>query len=642
MSGTTESVRLELLGMMRAWRNGREVILGPPKRCAVLGPLARRLNNRVSLDELIDAVWGDDIPKSAANCVHTYVAGLRKALEPERDRREPGQILISTGSGYELHLEQENVDVEQFFRLHAQARRLSADGRPEAALVAFDQALALWRGRAYATIPGPFAEVERTHLEELRLTVIEERAVVMLALGRHTELAAVLSELVTREPLRERLRWLLMLTLYRCGRQAHALSIYRETRRLLSEELGIEPGIDLRNLHEQILAGGPDLIAPAPAGAPATGGRPLTVSMTAPEREAAAMPRPAQLPPSARGFVGRVREQRLLREVLDHERGDRDDTTNIAVIHGAAGVGKSALTLHVAHQYACRYPDGQLYLDLCAFDPDRDPLSAFSALAYLLRSLGVEEQKLPGDLAGRTALYRSLLHGRRILVVLDDASDPEQVRPLIPNGPACVLITSRRQQSGLVVRDGAHRISLAPLEPQESLELLGYLVGEERLAGRRAEAERLTELCGHFPLALRIMAEQLAADPDLPLDKQVERYGSGRGRLERLAVADDATDSMHSVFAASYFELPADAARMFRVLGRHESPLITLSTAAAMSGTTRGGAERLLEILVDNHLLEAVGQHRYRFPALIGVYAAECAQEEPRPMRSFTLHDYAV
>jgi hypothetical protein len=256
--------------------------------------------------------------------------------------------------------------------------------------------------------------------------------------------------------------------------------------------------------------------------------------------------------------------------------------------------------------------------------------------------MGIDDRNLPGDLAGRTALYRSLLHGRRVLVVLDDASDAEQVRPLIPSGPACVLITSRRQQSGLVVRDGAHRISLAPLEPRESLELLGYLAGKERLVGRHEEAERLTELCGHFPLALRIVAEQLAADPELPLQRQLERYGSGRGRLDRLAVADDATDSLHSVFAASYFELPAEAARMFRILGRCESPLITLSTAASLSGTTRTRAERLLDVLVDNHLLERIGRHRYRFPALIGVYAAECAQEEPRPMRLFTLHDCAV
>jgi DNA-binding SARP family transcriptional activator len=637
MSDAADSVRLELLGMMRAWRHGREVTLGPPKRCAVLGLLARRINNRVSLDEIIDAVWGSDIPKSATNCVHTYVAGLRKSLEPGRSWRESSEIIVSTGGGYALHIEHENVDVELFLRLNAQARRLNAEGRPEAALAAFDQALALWRGEAYANIPGPFADVERTHLKELRLTAVEERAVAMLAVGRHTELAAVLSDLVTKEPLRERLRWLLMLTLYRCGRQAHALSVYRETRRLLNEELGIEPGIDLRTLHEQILAGGLDLVVPAPAGVLSA------VSTAAHERETtASMPRPAQLPPSARGFVGRVHEQARLREVFGQEDGRRSDTTNIAVIHGAAGVGKTALALHVAHEYADRYPDGQLYLDLCAFDPDRDPLSASSALASLLQSMGVDDRNLPGDLAGRTALYRSLLHGRRVLVVLDDASDAEQVRPLIPSGPACVLITSRRQQSGLVVRDGAHRISLAPLEPRESLELLGYLAGKERLVGRHEEAERLTELCGHSPLALRIVAEQLAADPELPLQRQLERYGSGRGRLDRLAVADDATDSLHSVFAASYFELPAEAARMFRILGRCESPLITLSTAASLSGTTRTRAERLLDVLVDNHLLERIGRHRYRFPALIGVYAAECAQEEPRPMRLFTLHDCAV
>jgi DNA-binding SARP family transcriptional activator len=635
MSDTATSVRLELLGMMRAWRHGGEVTLGPPKQCAVLGLLARRINHRVSLDEIIDAVWGSEIPRSAAACVHTYVAGLRRSLEPERSRRDSGDILVSTGGGYVLHIEPENVDVERFLRLHAQARRLNADGRPEQSLAAFDQALGLWRGEAYTNIPGPFAEVERAHLEELRLTAVEEWAVVMLALGRHTELAAVLSDLVAREPLRERLRWLLMLTLYRCGRQAHALAVYRETRRLLSEELGIEPGIDLRTLHEQILAGGPGLAAPLNALSP--------VSLAAVDRkETGPVPRPAQLPTPARGFVGRVAEQARLRQVLDPTSGRRKDRTNVAVIHGAAGVGKTALALHMAHQYADQYPDGQLYIDLCAFDPDRDPLSASSALGSLLRSMGVGDRSLPGDLAGRTALYRSLLNGRRVLVVLDDASDAEQVRPLIPSGPACVLITSRRRQSGLVVRDGAHRISLAPLEPQESLKLLGYLVGLERLAGHRDDAERLAELCGHVPLALRIMAEHLATDPGMPLEEQLRRYGADRDRLDHLTVADDAADSLQSVFAASYLELPPEAARMFRLLGRHESPLITVSVAASLAGVTRGGAERLLDILVDNHLLDTVGRHHYRFPPLIGVFAAECAREEPRPARLFPLHDYAV
>lgn len=622
MSHALEPLRLELLGPMRIWRNGRELEIAAPKQRAVLGLLARRVNDVVRLNEIVDALWAGDVPKTAVNCVHTYIAGLRNVLEPKRSRRASGELIISAGGGYSLRMPAENVDVQRFLRLHERARRLRAEGRPDAALEAFGAALGLWRGDAYADVPGPFADLERTHLTELRLAAVEDWAAEMLAAGRHVEVTGALPDLIAREPLRERLRWLLMLALYRCGRQADALAVYRETRRLLSEELGIEPGLDLRRLHEQILAGCPDLIPRRPAG--------TTPDASPAARDAArpVPPRPAQLPPDVRGFVGRAREQALLRDVPDPGRAPDDPSTTLVVIDGAAGVGKTALAVHVAHRLADRYPHGQLFLDLCAFDPDRDPLSAAAALASLLRGLGVDERRLPARLEDRTALYRSLLHNRRMLIVLDDASDAEQVRPLIPGGPACVLVTSRRRQAGLIARDGAHRVRLGPLAPHESVELLARLAGPQR----PADARRLAEFCGHVPLALRIVAERLAADPTMTPADLAGRCAAGPGRLDRLAVAGDAMAGLRSILAASYLELPPQAARMFRLLGRYDGPVITTSGAAALAGAGRVRAEQLLEILAANHLLEPAGRHRYRFPALIGAYAAECAREDPRTM----------
>lgn len=629
-------MRLELLGSVRAWCHGEEVLLGPPKQRAVVGVLASRVNDIVGVEEIVDAVWGSAVPQTAANGVHTYVAGLRRVLEPGRGRRESGAVLISSGGGYALCLNPEEVDAALFEWHHAEARRLHGEGRPREALREFDAALGLWRGDAYANVPGPFAEMERTRLTELRLTAVEEWAADMLVVGRHAEVVAMLSNLVTREPLRERLRWFLMLTLYRCGRRAHALGVYRETRRLFNDELGLEPGLELQSLHAQILAGHPDLVSRVT-------GMQESRQVAAPAELAPAVPtsqatlRPAQLPYSARGFVGRSEELSEL-EALTVQGGGRPEIRpTLVVIEGASGVGKSTLALHAARQLCDRFPDGQLYVDLYGAASRQNALSALEALAQLLRSLGVEESRLPDDLAGRTALYRSLLHGKRVLVVLDDAVNAEQVRPLIPGGPAYVLVTSRRRQRGLVVRDGAYRIALKPLLPQESVRLLSYLIGEERLEGQREAADRLAGMCGHLPLALRIAAEGLADHPRLTLADLVQQHAAENGRLDRLAVEDDVAASLRAAFAVSYHALPTDASRLFRFLGLYHGDVITVPVSAALMGSGRGLTEQLLGVLADFHLLEEAGEGMYRFHNLLRIYAAECAEQEPSPHRTAAL-----
>ena len=261
-------LRLRVLGPVRAWRGGHEVALGPPKQRAVLAVLVSRLNEIVELEQIVDGVWGGTAPLTAANGVHTYVAGLRRVLEPDRGRRGSGRLLVSAGGGYSLRIEEAAVDLAEFSARYARARERSAAEDLGGAIVELDCALALWRGRAYANVPGPHAELERTRLRELWLAVVELWAGTMLAAGRHDDVVATLHDVSVSEPLRERLRWLHMVALFRCDRQAHALAVYRETRRLLHDELGIEPGQDLRQLHARILAADPALSVPWPGGRP--------------------------------------------------------------------------------------------------------------------------------------------------------------------------------------------------------------------------------------------------------------------------------------------------------------------------------------------------------------------------------------
>ncbi|MFG3396479.1 AfsR/SARP family transcriptional regulator [Streptomyces parvus] len=631
---TGEPLEVQLLGPVRAWRHGREVVLGPPKQRAVFALLAGRANDVVSVDHIIDAVWGGDIPQTAANGVHTYVAGLRRVLEPERSRRESGELLISTAGGYALQTDPGTVDATLFARRHAQARRARAEGRIQEALDVAESALSLWHGEAHSGVPGPFAAMERTRLQDLRLTAVEEWAADMLEADRPVEAVTVLLGAVAEEPLREKLRWLLMTALYRCGRQAHALEVYAETRRLLRHELGIDPSAELRTLHQQILtgssvtsAGAARTSAAVAVGSGAAAPEPPSTRLVLSET-----PRPAQLPPVARGFVGRSKELEQLARLLT-ENDPRGASTPIVVVDGPAGVGKSAFALELAHRLSEHFPDGQLYVDLHGTSMEGRSLSASEALLQVLRSLGVDDTRIPTDLASRATLYRSLLHGKRVLVMLDDVLSADQLRPLIPGGSSCVLSTGRQRLGGLAVRDGAHLLRLDPLGTQDALVLLRCLSGD-RLQHQEAVARRLVGLSGGRPLALRMMAETLAANPEVPLAALVEHIAEEHGRLDRLATGGDASTSLHTLFETSYQALPEEAARMFRLLGLFSDGLITVSTAADLAGTTESQAVDTLKLLARRRLLREAGRGLYRFHELMRLYAAECAEREPLTHRS--------
>ncbi|WP_369211261.1 BTAD domain-containing putative transcriptional regulator [Streptomyces flavofungini] len=515
MATTGAVLRIQLLGPVRVWRDGAETPLGPPKQRAVLSLLASRPGDVMGVENIVDAVWGSDVPRTAVNGVHTYVAGLRRALEPGRTGRSSGAVLTSESGGYCLRVDPADVDVTLFHRTLEAARRSRGQGDVSATLRLYGQALSYWHGEALFGVPGPFAAMERDRLRDLRLTVVEEWAADMLAAGHHAELVTELPGAVSEEPLREKLRWLLILALYRSGRRAHALWMYEETRDLLVRELGIEPGVDLRTLHERILTGHPELLAPgdgteAPLPAYRSGPLPGT-------------PAPARLPPLAPGFVGRTKELARLEEAMRGESARGGPATPVVVVGGTAGVGKTALVLQLAHRLIDRFPDGQLYVDLGSGDPERGPVSAGHALEQLLGGLGVDGARVPPDRAARTALYHSLLRGRRMLVVLDDAHSAEQVRPLIPRGPSGVLATSRRYLGELAAHEGAHLDVVGPLTPAEGTRLLALL------SGRRQEelspaAGRLVALCGGLPLPLRVVAQWLAANPRTPLSDLVEQH----------------------------------------------------------------------------------------------------------------------
>jgi DNA-binding SARP family transcriptional activator len=611
----TSKLEFCLLGPVVVRRGGVALPLPRGRQRAVLAVLLLNAGRVVSVGEIAEALWGPAPPPSAPATVRNYVKRLRHGLGNADQAR-----IVTRSPGYMVRVDPGELDVARFEVLLDGARNCARGGSWEGAADQARAALALWHGEPLADVESEaLALSEVPRLAELRLQAAELRVGAELRLGRHGEVIAELERLAAAHPLREHLHALLMLALYRDGRQAEALAVYQHARRVLVDELGAEPGAELRALHRQILTASPALAAPEPAPLAAgdvlmTGARPGPVV-------------PRELPGPVSQFAGRVAELAELSRVLERAGAQRPQTLVISAIAGMAGVGKTALAVQWAHQVADRFPDGQLHVNLRGYDPGQ-PVSAADALAGFLRSLGVAEQDIPAEPAERAARYRSLLAGRRMLIVIDNARDAEDVRPLLPGSPSCVtVVTSRDALAGLVARDGARRLDLGPLPPAEAAGLLRALIGE------RADAEpeatvTLAGYCARLPLALRVAAERAAASPSVPLADVASELADQRERLDLLDAAGDPLTAVRAVFSWSVRHLDDQAARAFRLLGLHPGAGFDAYAAAALTDTTLRQARRLLHRLACAHLVKPAGTGRYGMHDLLRAYAADQAADQ--------------
>jgi DNA-binding SARP family transcriptional activator len=553
-------LRLEVLGPVRAWRDDTEIDLGSPQQRAILAILVLQQGTPVSPDQLISAIWGSAPPRAAVGMVRSYVSRLRRVLP---------DVIQSVGGGYAITTK---TDLAEFQRL------LGARERDHKTLRA---ALDLWHGTPLSGVNGDYAEAERIRLIQLRFTAREDLAAAELEAGLHVE--ADLAELIAEEPLRERPRELLMLALYRSGRQAEALDVFSQVRRLLDEELGLEPGPDLREMQRRILASDPTLNV-----------RPTR--------------RPTQLPPDLPEFVGRVAQLKALTSTLRR-------ANSVIGLEGLAGVGKTALAVHAGHAVASDFPDGQLFVDLAV---------ATEPLDELLRGLGLTD--LPQSFSERLALWRTSTSGRRLLLVLDGARDGEQVRSLLPGaGGSAVVLTARRRLFGL---SHAHWITLTGLPENESEALLANLIGVERVRAEPDAVRALVRRTAGLPQVLAALGTRVAVRPGWTIAEAGQRLGAPEpGSPVRPPECVAIEGPYESVLA----ELSTPQARAFRLLSMADGPDISLAAAAAVLDLPLAATASLLESLVDVHLLEPGGLDRYFYHEPLRVFARGRAHLDEGP-----------
>ncbi|MEU6785795.1 BTAD domain-containing putative transcriptional regulator [Nonomuraea angiospora] len=619
-------LRFAVLGPVRAWRDGQELDLGTPLQRSILGMLLLREGHAVTPNEMIDAVWGEDAPPRALGALRTYVSRLRTVLEPDRPARSRPELLTSIGRGYALRLPDGSLDLVRFERGVHDSESARKGGRLREAAEGLREALSLFEGEPLAGTVGPYSEHQRDRLVERRISVVETLMDVDLELGDHARVVSELIALTADHPLREKLRAQLMLAYYRCGRQGDALNVFTETREALIEELGIEPGPELAALHQRILAADPTLAAAeVPAEEP----------VEEPEqRQAPQLPRPAQLPAAVNDFTGRKEIAVRLRTLLSAQSSAQSSAEGVPVVavSGIGGVGKTALAVHVAHLAEDLFPDGQLYADLRGYTDEATVPE--SALGGFLRALGIPPDIVPDGLPERAALYRSILADRRILVLLDNARDAEQVSQLLPGSPGCAaIVTSRGKLADL---PSARLIDLDVMEPGEALSLFASVAGAERVSAEHGAAMDVVAACGFLPLAVRIVAARLAARPSWTVASLVPRLADEQRRLDELRVGNLAVEA---TFALGYGQLAPAQARAFRLLSLSKGPDISTGAAAAVLSVSQFEAESVLESLVDASLLEAPAPGRYRFHDLLKLFARrQLDKTEPPEAKARALH----
>jgi DNA-binding SARP family transcriptional activator len=655
-------MRFRVLGPLQVLSGDEWQTIGARKWRSLLATLLLQPGRTVSVDTLTDAIWGDEPPAKAANLVSIYVLRLRRLLgDPE------GQLLVTRAPGYFIRAQPGDVDVARFEELAEEGRRaLAAD--PERAAALLGEALQLWSGEALADVPpSPYIEAETERLSELRLAAVEHRIEAELECGRFAQVIPELRGTLAGHSLRERLWLLLMRALDGDGRRAEALDAYAQAREAIADQLGVDPGTELRRLHQELLnaddapparerprrrattpsakreASRPESVSasepePSPVGrsaelvAPEEPALPTgsvavgTVPASVPERNDPwlSVPSPAQLPADIGDFTGRAELVDHMCAMLAARQGDNPGAVPVVVVAGSGGLGKTSLAIHAAHRLRSQYEDGQLYVDLLGATPQ--PQSPTDVLARFLRELGVEGSQVPADVEERAALFRTRLAGRRVLLLLDNARDAAQVRPLLPGSSTCsVIVTARSRMPDLA---STQLVDLEVLDDDESLTLFTKILGERRAAAEPDATAEVLVACAGLPLAIRICAARLAARSRWSIQTLAERL---RARLlDELRTGDMA---VRASFQVSFDSLPraGDPARAFRLLGLWQGPFIGLSAAAALVGRTEDETADALEILVDACLLESPAPDQYRFHDLLRVYAAERARAEEEP-----------
>jgi DNA-binding SARP family transcriptional activator/tetratricopeptide (TPR) repeat protein len=586
---------LDILGPLRLHGPHGDVQLGGDKPRRLLAVLAVYANEVVSGDRLTEAVWGAWPPRSARENLQTYVWSLRRAI---KTAGVPGIQIAAVPLGYILRVEPQELDWLRFTHLVAAAEECIAH-EPAVAAKLLREALSCWQGPVLADVGDdvPTLRPRLTAMAEARLDALESRIRADLACGKSRELLTDLAELVAAHPLREHLRELQMLALYRSGRQAEALAAFHELRTQLAGDLGIDPDPDVRLLYQQILRADP--------------------SLNVPGSRASAVTAPRQLRARISGFTGRETELEQMDSLLN-----RAGEITVMTLSGPPGVGKTALALQWAHSVQERFPDGTLFADLHGYDAEHPPADAGNVIDAFLRALAFPPEEIPADVAERSARLRSALDGKMVLIVLDNVLTAAQVRPLLPGSAgSVVVVTSRSRLSGLAVREGSAQVPVHPMTEADSVNLLRHAVGE-RVAIEHATAAEVSRLCAGLPLALRIAANRVVASPALGLSGLATQLADERNRLAILET-DDRDVAVRAAFGSSYDTLDAAAARMFRLSSVHPAREFSVPAAASVAGVGEREAVRLLGKLSESHLVETMSPGRMRLHDLLAVYARE-------------------
>jgi DNA-binding SARP family transcriptional activator/Tfp pilus assembly protein PilF len=582
-------MEFRILGPIELWTGDHRHNVGWAKERAVLASLLMTPGQPVSTETLVDRIWDADPPGRARDRLYSPVARLRTRLHD----LDASVRLLHRDGAYILDTDPERIDLHRFRRLKAQARSMAAGGDEEQAIRLYREAALLWRGEPLAGLDGAWAERTRRALEEELLTATLDRIDVELRLGRHAELVSEIAELAADHPFDERLVERLMLALYRSGRQADALDAYQQARRRLMDQLATEVGPSLRGLHRSILRGDASLAPPPPK----------------------AVGPPNSLPRDVSTFTGRQQEIAELLGQLD----PKGAAACVLTIDGMAGVGKTTLAVHLAHRLWLEFPDGTLFLDLCGTSGAREPLDTATALDRLLRQLGIPSESIPSGLDDRAALWRAELSRRRILYVLDDATEHDQLRHLLPNLPGSLaIVTSRHRLAGL---DDVQPLSLEVLPQSDAVELFGRIVGRHRSLDTE-EAARLVGLCGRLPLAIQLVGNRLRHRPAWRVaDLSARLANPDRTPGRRLSEIRAGNRTLAALFAVSYQGLAEEERRAFRLLGIYPGAEISTDCAEVLMDVDVDIGERLLESLLDHHLLSEPRPGRYRFHDLVAEYA---------------------